>query len=290
MNHYAIPSTKMILPLGNVFVFNLKHSLPLFLALIIFFCSVNFDCCSGMCANTPVDNTKILSKSDGGIVKVATNPQSTRGSGPETGKSKYKRSLKVLKVPKFDLDLFKKAIGAKNRPIDVIVLMELAYSSSREYDCSLSSTFGSIFFGIGNNPIGIAGSDTGIITYNKDANVHLSLNCAKAFTGILNLPTPIFNAAADDLDVGKALQLAKKLFETSNRPYPLKQILVFISGKSRGNPEKIAKLLKQYDIEIYVFAYTKNVDLEQVYSIASSPEHVFWFPDYCSASKAIYGL
>ncbi|CAK9298344.1 unnamed protein product [Gordionus sp. m RMFG-2023] len=202
-----------------------------------------------------------------------------------------KPNPKPLEFPKFDLDLYKKSVEAKNKPIDIIALVELAYATPREYDCSIALPFGTIFFEIGNNPIGINGSDTAIITYYKDANIHLPFNTAKTFTTILsNLPTPIFNTTGHDLNVDKALQLAHELFKSSNRTNSLNQLLVFISDTSLDYPEKTVKLLKKYDVEIFVFALTKMVNLEQVYSIASSPYHVFWFSDYCSAPQKLFSI
>ncbi|CAK9303072.1 unnamed protein product [Gordionus sp. m RMFG-2023] len=189
--------------------------------------------------------------------------------------------------PKIDINPYKNLVSARNAPIDVVALIELAYRTPVQFECALSITFGSLFQLVKNNPLGPDGANVGIVTYNKFANVHLPLGSATAFSGVLVYPTPVFNGGSSKyLNVDTALSLAYSMLNSS-RPNAIKQIWVYISETSTGRPEITAKFMKSYGVKIDVFGLGPKVSSEQLNAIASSSMNVFTFPDYCSASNSL---
>ncbi|CAK9303066.1 unnamed protein product [Gordionus sp. m RMFG-2023] len=206
---------------------------------------------------------------------------------PETTeKPKYTTTVKP-KFPKIDINLYKDLVSAKNQPIDVVALVELAYRSPEDFECALSISIGSLYLLVRNNPLGSDGANVGIVTYDRYSNVHLALGSATAFSSVIRNPTPIFNAGSKYLNVDRALSLADSMLSNSNRSYPIKQIWVYISETSLGNPEATAKSLKYKGIEIFVFAVGPRVSYQQINAIASSPKHIIYSPEYCSTKGSL---
>ncbi|XP_065323589.1 uncharacterized protein LOC135930718, partial [Gordionus sp. m RMFG-2023] len=194
------------------------------------------------------------------------------------------------KFPKIDIKLYKDLVSAKNKVIDVVALVELEYRSATDLECALKISFGSLYQLIQNNPLGHDGARVGIVTYNKNANVHLSLETATSPSGAFATPNAIFNDRTNYLNVDKALSLAYSMLKNLSRPDSIRQIWVYISETSVGYPKATAKSIKYDGIEIEVFAVGPRVSYDQINAIASSPKHIIFSPDYCSSKDSLVDL
>ncbi|CAK9289861.1 unnamed protein product, partial [Gordionus sp. m RMFG-2023] len=192
--------------------------------------------------------------------------------------------------PKIDIKLYKDLVSAKNKVIDVVALVELEYRSATDLECALKISFGSLYQLIQNNPLGHDGARVGIVTYNKNANVHLSLETATSPSGAFATPNAIFNDRTNYLNVDKALSLAYSMLKNLSRPDSIRQIWVYISETSVGYPKATAKSIKYDGIEIEVFAVGPRVSYDQINAIASSPKHIIFSPDYCSSKDSLVDL
>ncbi|CAK9289873.1 unnamed protein product, partial [Gordionus sp. m RMFG-2023] len=189
--------------------------------------------------------------------------------------------------PKIDIKLYKDLLSAKSKPIDVIFLVELEYRSLKDFECALSISYGSLWQLVENNPLGPDGGSVGVVTYNNYANIQLPFDSAKSLTNVFGYPKPIFNDRTENLNVGKALSLAYSMLKNSSKPDSIKQIWVYISETSVGNPEAIAKSIKYNGIEIDVFAIGPRVSYDQINAIASSPKNIIYSPEYCSSKDSL---
>ncbi|XP_065317152.1 uncharacterized protein LOC135925662 isoform X3 [Gordionus sp. m RMFG-2023] len=191
--------------------------------------------------------------------------------------------------PPTDIDRYKKLVEVKQWPIDVVAVIESTSEKIRDYECSLSISYGSYYQLQKNNPIGPKGAGFGVVTYDTWAKVHLKLNSATSFLEVSRYPEPIISHKKC-LDLEKALKLAKKELTKNGRDKSIKQIWVYISEKSAGNPEEIAQTIKKWGIEIFVFAIGSNINSKQIDAIATDHDHIFWYPDYCTSSQSLIEL
>ncbi|CAK9298049.1 unnamed protein product [Gordionus sp. m RMFG-2023] len=191
------------------------------------------------------------------------------------------------KNTKSDIERYKTLVGVKNGPIDVVALLELFYDSTTDYQCALSISVGSLYQLERNNPIGPSGAGFGLASYISVARLDLRLNSATILNDIFVRLMPIYDKPVNDINLEKALNLAKIEFEKSGRCHSIKQIWIYLSETSIGNPEDLAKTLREMGIEIFVFAIGPRVNRKQIEAIASSRDHIFWYPSYCVARQSL---
>ncbi|CAK9298341.1 unnamed protein product [Gordionus sp. m RMFG-2023] len=196
------------------------------------------------------------------------------------------------KYPEFDPQIFKNLVAPVNTPTDIIILWELAYDTTGDYDCAMCLYFGTMFFKTRNNPLDQEIFNLGIISYYKYSKITLPLKKANTFVKVVQngVPMATFNATDKSLDLGNAMTLAENMFNNLSETSSKKTIWVYISGPNDYAAMNKAKYLKNKGFEIFVFAFSTKVNIEQLYDIATSPSHILWFSDYCTASQTIYNM